>query len=214
MTTNRDNDIDPDDDGWGTTEGPDSASGRDWQAAPGEGLLAVQVPIDGAPGWTAVWTFEVLGPITPVEVSVRRASSSTEALGMEVLRRVRVGPARQACVDKMRTQQLRDLFEVDLDVASLRRRPGRAGRQDLDYAVVVQDYEQVSGGPKPIDELARKYLVSRSQVSNLLTEAKRRGLMTRPGQGRTGGEMTEKCREVLRRAHRGVAQPVRSQGRD
>lgn len=87
-------------------------------------------------------------------------------------------------------------------------RPGRPGRPDVEYARVAALYVKcVRDDPRPIDalkseldRLARDPLshLSKSSVRNLVSECRRRGLLTKVGQGRAGGQLTTKAKELLR----------------
>ena len=81
----------------------------------------------------------------------------------------------------------------------LRKRPGRRGRSDLDYARLAYEYEQVfmEGSTTPVIELAKRLKLSRSRVRDLLHEARRRELLSRKGEGQAGGTLTEKAKALL-----------------
>jgi hypothetical protein len=72
-------------------------------------------------------------------------------------------------------------------------RPGRAGHPDKVYALVALRYVRAleRGSARPVADVAKAMGLSRSRVRDLLHEARRRGLLTRPPRGRAGGEMTE-----------------------
>jgi len=78
-------------------------------------------------------------------------------------------------------------------------RPGRAGRGDRYYAAWASRYlAALERHPSaPIAELADKYDISRSSARDLVHKARERGLLTKRGQGRAGGALTEKGRVAL-----------------
>lgn len=78
-------------------------------------------------------------------------------------------------------------------------RPGRRGRDDRFYAALARDYVVVlSTSSSPVADLGEKYAMSRSQVRNLLHEARQRGLLTTPAtRGQAGGELTDRARALL-----------------
>lgn len=76
-------------------------------------------------------------------------------------------------------------------------RPGRRGRPDEEYARLAAAYVRLLGESKPVEALAEQEHLSQSQVRNLLSEAKRRKIITRPGQGRAGGQLTKYGRSLL-----------------
>lgn len=83
-------------------------------------------------------------------------------------------------------------------VSSLDRRPGRRGRPDQAYASLAALYvEKLGTTHAPVAELADKLGYSRSQVANLLYEARRRELLSWPPKGRAGGVLTPKGLQVL-----------------
>lgn len=93
------------------------------------------------------------------------------------------------------------------------RRPGRKGRGDLHYATWAAAYiERLDAGSRtPIKDLAAKppirvqgYVSTERQVSpetvrDILSEARSRGLLTRPPAGRAGGALTDKALRILRK---------------
>jgi hypothetical protein len=76
-------------------------------------------------------------------------------------------------------------------------RPGRRGRPDYDYAVLAEKYVRLLSERRPIEVLAEREQISPAHVRNMLHEARRRELLTRVGQGRAGGELTEKAMREL-----------------
>jgi hypothetical protein len=88
---------------------------------------------------------------------------------------------------------------------NLAKRPGRAGKPDLDYALFAAEYVQLLDRPKPLLALARKRRLSPSQARSKLYEARRRELLTDPPvRGRAGGELTSKAVDILRQHEQGT----------
>jgi hypothetical protein len=81
------------------------------------------------------------------------------------------------------------------------RHPGRRGRDDSFYATLAADYaDKCKGGSRrPVKDLAKALgdTYTDTYVRDLLSEARRRGLLTRPQRGFAGGELTEKGRKAL-----------------
>ena len=80
------------------------------------------------------------------------------------------------------------------------KRPGRAGRSDLEYASLAREYvdeTRVAGGRGAARRVANRHNLSVSQVRNLLYEAKRRKLKTGAAPGVAGGKLTEKALALL-----------------
>jgi hypothetical protein len=88
---------------------------------------------------------------------------------------------------------------------SLAKRPGRAGKPDIHYALVAAEYVRHLGEPKPLARLAKELPLEASQVRSILYEARRRGLLTDPTvPGRAGGELTPKALDILRQHDEGT----------
>lgn len=78
------------------------------------------------------------------------------------------------------------------------RRPGRRGRPDRYYAELAAEYVGQLDTGRPVAALAEQRHVSRSQMSNLLAEARSKGVLTHPGQGRGRGSLTDYGVSLLR----------------
>lgn len=78
------------------------------------------------------------------------------------------------------------------------KRPGRAGRPDIEYAQVAARYIARLGSGTPLKDLARELHYSESQVRSLLNEARRKELLTKAPPGTAGGSLTEKAEQLLR----------------
>ena len=79
------------------------------------------------------------------------------------------------------------------------RRPGRGGRSDLEYAQLARDYVELLCEPGASKQLADSMFIDPAQVRNLLTEARRRELLSPAPRGRQGGELTQKALDILER---------------
>ncbi len=85
------------------------------------------------------------------------------------------------------------------------RRPGRRGRDDNFYAVIASFYVEAVArrSAQPVKDAATTLseawgaTYTDTYVRDLLNEARRRELLTRPPRGRAGGELTEKARKLL-----------------
>lgn len=93
---------------------------------------------------------------------------------------------------------------LDLNfVGDLGRRPGRAGRPDIQYAQLAEQYDALlTAGRQPVPEMAEAMHLSESQVRNLVNEARRRGLLTKGTKGRARGQLTAEARRLLSGEHR------------
>jgi hypothetical protein len=89
-------------------------------------------------------------------------------------------------------QQLRESLRVDPH-------PGKRGRQDVIYASLAAEYvERLASSEHPVKDIASDWDYSESRVRNMLSEARRRGLLTRPASGLAGGQLTSRAKELLR----------------
>jgi len=92
-----------------------------------------------------------------------------------------------------------------------KKRPGRAGNgidHYLDWA--IRYAQRVDAGDRhPIVSLAEEHGKTRQYVRDTITDARRRyGLLPRPGQGKAGGQLTDKARSLIEQ--RTQAQPEES----
>jgi len=77
-------------------------------------------------------------------------------------------------------------------------RPGRRGRDDLAYASLAAEYVRRLGSGKEVKELAADLSEGVQKIRNMLNEARRRKLLTRPAAGKSGGQLTEKAIALLK----------------
>jgi hypothetical protein len=76
-------------------------------------------------------------------------------------------------------------------------RPGRRGRNPVEYARIAQQYVACLGDAAPIAVLARSTGLDIAQVRNLVHEARRRGFLTSTKPGVADGALTEEGRRLL-----------------
>jgi hypothetical protein len=155
-----------------------------------------------------LWNEMLDGRVRPHGMS-RRTSPDAPAVTARLLHRVPVGAIQDAARRAFRRYaELDDRVMRGLAspaVAELSRRiagsarPGRRGRPDREYAELAAAYVHVlETSPHPVQALAEKLAFSPSTVANMLSEARRRGLLTRPSTpGQPGGELTPRARDVL-----------------
>jgi transposase-like protein len=119
--------------------------------------------------------------------------------------------ARERCAAVLAAFALLDPSEI-LSAADLERlvslgtdlgkRPAR-GHDDLFHAQIAAGYaEKVRSGSTPIARLARDLKHSRNTVANWVSEARNRDLLSREGPGKSGGQLTDKARQILKEASR------------
>jgi hypothetical protein len=84
--------------------------------------------------------------------------------------------------------------------AQASRREYLKGRQDSFYAEIAKQYCKLAGShvKNPIQVIAKSRSLSPSKVRDMIFQARKRGLLTKPPkQGRMGGELTLKCIALL-----------------
>lgn len=126
-----------------------------------------------------------------------------------LLRRVPFGElvadAREMLI--RRAQKMPDLPQLqrvhDL-AAALAERPGRRGRQDIEYARIAREYVARLDEPAPVRALSEALFLSEQRTRNVLMEARQRGLLTTPPKGRAGGKLTAKAKAILKEAEDGA----------
>lgn len=73
-------------------------------------------------------------------------------------------------------------------------RTGKRGRPDAYYAGVAAAYvKSCSEGRAPTARLAEQLGITQAAARSILTKARQRGLLTAPGRGAAGGELTPKA---------------------
>ena len=79
------------------------------------------------------------------------------------------------------------------------RRLGRKGKPDLFYAKIAKVYVSwlQSGSRKPVEKIAEARNLDSKRVRAMIHQARKRNLLTLGRQGRPGGSLTDRCREVL-----------------
>jgi hypothetical protein len=79
------------------------------------------------------------------------------------------------------------------------RRPGSSGRPDRFYLDIAVRYLEAVSGRHPVEDVAAQLGMERRYIRDLLHEARRRGLLTKPPRGRAGGRLTGKAEKLLDR---------------
>jgi len=70
------------------------------------------------------------------------------------------------------------------------KRPGRRGRPPMFWAQVAADYCSRLGSGREVADMAEERVMSKARVSNLVYEARLRGMLTAAPPGRAGGDLT------------------------
>lgn len=189
---------------------PVAGAGQTWVVWPADDEqagtiqhLRAEREVDGFPGWKVSARFRADGDQLLLEALTVEPSG------------VNAPPGEQVTVAMLRAIRLRDLYRevwqalknwasrASTDAASnLQGRPGRAGRSDRPYAELAARYlELCLESDRPVVDLAAERFQGASTVRNLLHEAGRRQLLERT-QGRAGGRLTEKAKQLLEEGDR------------
>lgn len=88
--------------------------------------------------------------------------------------------------------------------------PGRPRRPDRFCAEIAAEYTKAldTGSTKPIEDTAELMHYSPAYVRDVISKARRRGLLTRTGRGRAGGQLTAKGRRTLEGDERSSDRPA------
>ena len=175
--------------------------------------------LDKLPGWHVVLRFEEVGGVArlrelriiagDINAQITRRESLTD-LGLDLSE---IDPDAELTATMLRKVAVEGLSKVArtgvhpalVGLPRLepffidRKRPGRRGRDPVEYAKLALQYinEVNKDNPKPTKTLAEAHHVSSSQMSQLINETRNRGLLTRAPKGRSGGELTEYAYELL-----------------
>lgn len=138
-------------------------------------------------------------------------SPATPAGGLTAreLRRLRLGEALAAAHEKIdfllgrdaHPESVLNIEPLGFERGKLGKPAGRAPRSDDYYATVAMAYVDAvrAGSRSPVADAAQALGgFDRTYVRDLLSEARRRELLSRPPKGRAGGELTDKGREALK----------------
>ena len=141
-------------------------------------------------------------PVDSIAERARRElrSESSQALSEYMLDNLEGIPVTQqdGSVLPFRMQGIRK--HVGTDWTGFKR-PGKAGRPDIEYAEIAESYVQEceeNGGNGAAKRVAASKHLNQKTVLNLLNEAVRRGLKTPAPPGKAGGQLTLKAIGLLR----------------
>jgi len=142
------------------------------------------------------WSAEVLGAAAQLPAGGLRA---------EVLRQVTLGEYRQFIPDfqAWRSKQAGRTLRVTLPAAALETpvitpKPGRRPKPDEYYAKFAKEYvDALPRSRSPVADISADHQISQGKVRDIIHEARQRRLLTKTRQGRVGGELTERARNIL-----------------
>jgi hypothetical protein len=145
------------------------------------------------------------GPVTSYDVDAVAYPDDAPAITSRRVRELPVGALHLAA--QAAARQAGRLLGATVDapdwpaVFRAERRPGRRGRPDVFYAGLSAEYVGLLDTTRPVATMAERRGISASQVRNLLAEARRRDLLTHPGQGRARGALTDRAVALLRKTN-------------
>jgi hypothetical protein len=160
----------------------------------------VMCDLDGYPGW--VFRAEV--EETPTGLQIRRlvieptADVPAGGISTRMLQRIRTGDLLVAHRQAVKEAAL----YVGIPDLNVSHRAGRAGRDDLYYAEWAAEYvAALSRSSRPVREMARKHGKPLQTMTNLVKKCRDKEMLTPTTQGRPGGQLTERAKELLEEKH-------------
>ena len=183
----------------------DLASPYHWEIVGGVNAGRVSARFALEPGWTLEATAlrDDQGHCVLTSLLLRRdPDSNAVPVGITswLWRRVNVGAVSTALSRLLSLNTEAD--RQDEWIAEISGRwpaPGRSGHSDERYAKLAYMYVLLvaRGSQAPKVELAKHMECSVSTVDTRLQETRRRGLLTQPATGRSGGQLTAKAEQIL-----------------
>lgn len=144
---------------------------------------------------------ESVGPVEDPDVGI--STGGLRSLTIGALMRVAASGAAEMWIPAVDGPDAKK-FERWASGFVAKPRPGRAGRDDIEYARLCARYVAIvrTGARKPLVALkaeseALGEPLSASRLRSLLYEARRRGLLTDAPDGAAGGDLTEKALALL-----------------
>lgn len=167
--------------------------------------IACAQRVNGHESWVVEATFHVATSLGVQLVGLNISPASVlpgppaASLTTDVLRSVRFDDLYQRARSYLPHLDAMAMY-VEVDPASFTgtKRPGRRGRPDTEYLPVASRYAalvQTTGSPTKA--LAAELNVSQSVARDLVSEARRRDLLTPTSRGVKAGELTEKALQLL-----------------
>ncbi len=179
---------------------------EDWDVPDTEHLVLHQRhPV--FPDWAITATFEVRDTAVLSGLFVYPAAewSPPGGLTLDVIRKIKLGDLQAKAVFRMKNTDARGYLGIDPATFGARKRPGRRGRTDLDYAKLAQRYVALLDHHAPIRVLAQEEHLAESSVRVLIYNARQRGLLTSAEAGQAGGRLTDKAIRLLQAAGHAIA---------
>lgn len=172
----------------------------------GPAIVRVTAEDERLPGWTIEMRLAPTDDgFEPVEIRHFANGENHERMGSRLARRFGLGQVEEEISLWLQDRELNPYLAEPWRRKP--KRPGRAGRDDLDYAMWARKYvAAVEREPRRalqslIDaenaELPAHEHLTDSQVRAFLNRARNRGLLTEAPAGRSGGELTNKAKKML-----------------
>ncbi len=138
------------------------------------------------------------GPVTTIGATTLRSIPFGE---IERLVRARIGKdfGGVAAIEgsALSAADLKRLEGLASSVGDARRGALKSGMDDAFYARIAQVYVAAAKSKSPVKAVADQVHYPRNTVANMLSEARRRGLLTPTSPGRSGGVLTAKAKQIL-----------------
>jgi hypothetical protein len=139
-----------------------------------------------------------------IEVSLRKELprahfTAPGSVTTRMLRDIPLGTIQQRAYGALRAAERRgDLEKGSTDQFRDVHRPGRRGRDSYEYALLAAEYvDWCDRSRTPVRDMATAKGIPSQRLSNALYVARSRGLLTRQGQGTSGGRLTAKAQRIL-----------------
>ncbi len=182
----------------------------------GDGRITISGPIPRRPAWCFQATYERPAGGGLVLTALEVFSCDYEIV--DGRRRILSVPPGGLSTATVRLVPIADLFDdlstytaddsgrllielfAGVSAEEMRKRPGRAGRDDRHYAELAEAYVDLSStSRRPVADLAKMMRFDPVTVRDKLAEARKRGLLASFGPGRSGGRLTAKAMDLLQR---------------
>jgi hypothetical protein len=185
------------------------------------GWLTVEAEVNGRPGWLVKGVFRPDGVgFVLAEVRVGPSGDEVPAGGVqaELMRDVRLndlhaglateGPVYARVGSGALSVKPSPALAEELQRLAYRMGAGARSARSLDGAATLARWaaryvEAMATSSTPIAALAKRHRLSRKQVSNLIEQARRAELLSRPGKGSARGGLTARAVEILKEVEHG-----------
>lgn len=179
-----------------------------------EDVVAIERRVQDCPDWIITGRFYAGSHgLQLLSLTIEAASlypwPPRQPLNTAVVRSVHLADLhRRARAAMAAGQQIGIGVEMEASEFRLNRRPGKAGRPDMFYVRMVVRYLQlVETTSSPTKSLAAEIHESQSTTRDIISEARRRRLLSRTRRGVAGGQLTRKALRLLEADKDAAMQP-------